>query len=576
MSAGTERTGFEPAGIEQRLKAEIDRYPVRVRPELAREAYQAHRRHRAVRRSAGALGAVAAIAVAIILVATGTVPFSASPGRPASPVTNLPPLPANGIPDPSLVPSPPGNGLTARQAARDILWTHTTHAAGPASDSVVENLFSYGVTAGIYSARLRDTFTATDGKPYRDGGNVVTPQEGGVFSLETQVDYSLRKWFQQGNAGATAADPGGCSSIPGDGLGMVDFSVKPDVARSLLSCPRLVITRGAKADGIAAIKIADHRGIALWVNAATYLPIKMVSIWNIGNFYLNLPNGRKAKVSTTEYGYLPPTKANLKYLSVPLPRGFTGSSTGVPTGKPVSTWTPPPGVTAPFGLRPVAPDDSLTPALAARDILWVRSTTQAIPASDTVIDNVFNYKTSSSDLTYYPDGRPWDEDSEATIPGKDGKPINTHTVVDWARKTVTVDTSPAIDVTRSSSVQPPQFRPGTCASARTLGVFNSLNPVVGGARWMLSCPGVTVTRGLTLEGVGAIKLTSGHGQTLWVNATTYLPIEAVFLNSKGHYPPAGYHGAESPGQVYQYTWLPPTPENLAYLAAPMPAGFKRG
>ena len=55
-----------------------------------------------------------------------------------------------------------------------------------------------------------------------------------------------------------------------------------------------------------------------------------------------------------------------------------------------------------------------------------------------------------------------------------------------------------------------------------------------------------------------VKLTSGHGQTLWVNATTYLPIEAVVLNSNGNYPPAGYHSAKSPGQVIQFSWLVPT------------------
>jgi hypothetical protein len=57
--------------------------------------------------------------------------------------------------------------------------------------------------------------------------------------------------------------------------------------------------------------------------------------------------------------------------------------------------------------------------------------------------------------------------------------------------------------------------------------------------------------------------------------TTYLPIEAVVANPKGNYPPAGYHGAKSPGQVIQFSWLPPTPANLAYLSAPIPAGFTK-
>jgi hypothetical protein len=50
--------------------------------------------------------------------------------------------------------------------------------------------------------------------------------------------------------------------------------------------------------------------------------------------------------------------------------------------------------------------------------------------------------------------------------------------------------------------------------------------------------------------------------------TTYLPIEAVVANPKGNYPPAGYHGAKSPGQVIQFSWLPPTPANLATCPLP--------
>jgi hypothetical protein len=574
MSAGTDRAGFEPAGIEQRLKAEIDRYPVRVRPELAREAYQAHRRHRVIRRSAGALGAAAVIALAVTLATTGAIPFSAARSRPASPMSSVPQLPASGIPDPSLLPIPPGNGLTDQQAARDILWERTTHVTAPASDSMVENSFSYGVT-GFFSTRLRDTFYAKDGQAYQDHSEVTIPQAGGIFTTVTQVDYSHRTWSQSGNPSSLARGErqSACADIAGDGLGMVNFALRPDVARGLLSCPGLVITRGTEAGGIAAIKIADHRGIALWVNEATYLPIKMVSVWNIGHFYLTLPNEKRATVSTTEYGYLVPTKANLRYLSVPLPRGFTGSSTGMPTGQPVATWTPPPGAIPPFGLRPAAPGDSLTPAAAAGDIAWIHSTIQAIPASDTVVDNIFRYKTSSSDLTYYPDGKPWDEDFEATIPGPGGKAIETHTVVNWEKRTYSVDTSPAVAVTGDASI-PPQFQPGSCVAVTASGVYSALDPGAG-ARWMLSCPGVTVSRGLTFEGVGAVKLTSGHGQTLWVNATTYLPIEAVLANSKGDYPPAGYHGAKSPGQVIQYTWLAPTLANLAYLSAPMPPGFTK-
>ena len=560
--------------IEQRLRRELDQVTVRVPAGIVRRAHGAYRRRLIATRATAIAGTAIVIAVAATALAVTTTPFGAAPGGRPGPVSSLSPMPA-GIPGPGPVPTPPGNGLTARQAARDILWAHTTNTADPAGDSMVENTFSYGVTIGVLSTKTRDTYYARDGEPYQDHSIATIAENGGLFRTDTQVDYARRTWSQFGSSfpAVSGPQPSACAEIPGDGLGLVDFAIHPDVARSLLRCPDLIVTRGTQIDGIAAIRIADHRGIALWVNAATYLPIKMVSVWGIGQFTLKLPNGGYATVSTTEYGYLAPTNASLGYLSAPLPHGFAGSSSGMPTGKRVPTWTPPPGAIPPFSLRPVAPGDSLTPALAARDIAWAHSTTQAIPASDTLVDNIFSYKSSSSDLTYYPDGKPWDEDSEATIPGAGGKPVNTHTVVNWERRTYTVDTSPAIDVTQPPP--PPSLQPGTCTAVAASGVYSALDPAAG-ARSLLSCPGVTVTRGLVLEGVDAIRLTSGHGQTLWVNATTYLPIEAVLVNAKGHYPPAGYDGARSPGQVIQYSWLPPTPANLAYLAAFIPAGFTRG
>ena len=41
-------------------------------------------------------------------------------------------------------------------------------------------------------------------------------------------------------------------------------------------------------------------------------------------------------------------------------------------------------------------------------------------------------------------------------------------------------------------------------------------------------------------------------------------------------PPAGYHSAKSPEQVFRYTYLPPTPGNLVFLGLPIPAGFAKG
>jgi hypothetical protein len=78
-----------------------------------------------------------------------------------------------------------------------------------------------------------------------------------------------------------------------------------------------------------------------------------------------------------------------------------------------------------------------------------------------------------------------------------------------------------------------------------------------------------------LERVNAITIATKDGtEKLWINATTYLPIQLVIVDSKD-LPPAGYNNAPSPGQVQQFTFLPPTPTNLSYLASPILAGFTR-
>jgi hypothetical protein len=49
---------------------------------------------------------------------------------------------------------------------------------------------------------------------------------------------------------------------------------------------------------------------------------------------------------------------------------------------------------------------------------------------------------------------------------------------------------------------------------------------------------------------------------MWVNATTYLPVRWQWL--------------QDGSTAFDVTWLPPTPENLDQLTAPIPPGFAEG
>jgi hypothetical protein len=106
--------------------------------------------------------------------------------------------------------------------------------------------------------------------------------------------------------------------------------------------------------------------------------------------------------------------------------------------------------------------------------------------------------------------------------------------------------------------------PGTSTSASSLPttVATALHTAV-------SCGSLTVAGRQTVDGTDAIELTSRGGslisETIWVNPDTYLPVRVVV------------HSPYTPGlrQTADFTWLPPTAQNLAKLAVPVPAGFRQ-
>jgi hypothetical protein len=463
------------------------------------------------------------------------------------------------IPAASAQPSPPGDGLTAQQAAHDIVWTRTTaHLGGLAPD--VTMMFSY-------LGQSRSIGYGSGEKPQ------VDRHSGAGINGDMDVWYSTRLWaVASGLRGLpTASSPlsadgrDACHVAQQTGVASISFTTAPDVARTLLDCPGVRVLPGQRIDGISAIKITGHGSQALWVNAATYLPIQVVSVYPA--------SGAPASGETIQFGFLAPTARNLAYLATPVPPGFRKvTPVGPPYQSgarvPVTPWTPPAGVIPPFGMRPVAAGDTLTARQAAGDILWTRTTTRAIPASDTTIDSMFDYRSASRDLTYYPSGKPWDDSQTATIRGGHGT-ASYDTVVrydkhTWSRQAIGDGTSPA-------TTEP------ACVTATTTGLANiDYQATPDAARSLLSCQGQVVTRGLTLDGTGVIKIAGRQGETLYASATTYLPVEIILTEPSGQYPPAGFNGTPSPGRVIQYTWLPPTPANLAYVGIPIPAGFTQG
>ena len=106
--------------------------------------------------------------------------------------------------------------------------------------------------------------------------------------------------------------------------------------------------------------------------------------------------------------------------------------------------------------------------------------------------------------------------------------------------------------------------PGTSPSASSLPTT-----VATALRTAVSCGTLTVAGRQTVDGTNTIKLTSRAGsplaETIWVDPSTYLPVRVVVRSPYG---PPGLQ------QTADFTWLPPTAQNLAKLTVPVPAGFR--
>jgi hypothetical protein len=108
----------------------------------------------------------------------------------------------------------------------------------------------------------------------------------------------------------------------------------------------------------------------------------------------------------------------------------------------------------------------------------------------------------------------------------------------------------------------------------------------------LRCGVLTLAGHQRIDGINALTLvaqvTSPRGTpfmtlTLWVDPSTYLPVEAE-LDTHGHMATAASAQRASNGDIVPvtiqsitvtFTWLPPTSASLAQLTPPIPAGFRQ-
>jgi hypothetical protein len=111
------------------------------------------------------------------------------------------------------------------------------------------------------------------------------------------------------------------------------------------------------------------------------------------------------------------------------------------------------------------------------------------------------------------------------------------------------------------------FQPGLPG----IGFSASSLPAARALRNAISCGALAVAGRQSVDGIKAIELTSRRhspiSETIWVTPGTYLPVRVVVRSAPGA--PVVLR------QTADISWLQPTAENLARLAIPIPAGFRR-
>jgi hypothetical protein len=177
-------------------------------------------------------------------------------------------------------------------------------------------------------------------------------------------------------------------------------------------------------------------------------------------------------------------------------------------------------------------------------------------------------------VTYSPDGRPLYDEGFASSSLYTLVSYQTRT---WVRQRglgagpagVSVLPSPPGCELSPAAASPLLFAyglPGTRSSASSLP-----STVARELRAAVSCGGLTSVGRQRVDGIETIELRSRPGslasETIWVSPSTYLPVRATVRVALGHLP-----GRQ---QTANITWLPPTPQNLAKLTVPIPAGFRQ-
>jgi hypothetical protein len=293
--------------FERELRAEMEQVPIRPRPDVVRVAFRRSRTRQRAIRAALAVGTAVATGIAVLV-------LNSASSKPDAETT-------------AYVVSEMSSALTA--ASNDIMVYR--------GDAIVLRTHQIdSTTIWSYGGRTVTENYDGSGQPYLSGLEYVRTSKGmepafvsvyyGHREVQEIVPFtdpmpgSAPSWASSAKGICAQAQWGGLRfAMPWDGE---TSSQLASVMRGLLACGKISVTWNQRLDGAKAIKMvvelsypnsSVRTSSILWVSESTFLPIEQ-----------DFTSGTAGSTpfSAVHYTWLPPTKANLRLLDVPIPAGF--------------------------------------------------------------------------------------------------------------------------------------------------------------------------------------------------------------------------------------------------------------
>jgi hypothetical protein len=323
------------SGIGDLLREGIDRATAgeRVPPGLAARARQRHHRRALTVRAAAVTGTAAVAAAAVFAAAAGGTPQPRGGGLRALTTAYV-----VGHTEQALA-AAEREGLIYRVSLDPSPWWEAVAVEPMVSgrrskERRLDSLKIVRITTWFYRGRTRIQGFAADGQVAIDLGPSTPTRSRGPQppARIIAVDPNARQWFHPltpSTLQGTYPVPHACNRrddwLAGGALSSAEYAA---LVRKALSCGQFRADGQQRINGAPALRLAGtprllqhlrgdewgHNGpraVTLWVNAATFLPVRVtVSGWKIPDR------------TTTDFGWLKPAPANLAMLRVKVPAGL--------------------------------------------------------------------------------------------------------------------------------------------------------------------------------------------------------------------------------------------------------------